>query len=227
MRGPIRQAPLATQVAREFRRLIRDGEWPVGSRIPGELELTEQLGVSRATVREALRALTGTGLLEAKVGDGTYVRARDEITGVLVRDEPTPSLSEVLDARAGLEAAAARLAARQATPEALQEMTDSLVARDRAEAQGAEEDYVIADARFHRAVVTASGNAVLMRLHAAVEGVLEDSIRDTTVLPEPPELTALHRRLDEQVRDGRSAEAAETAYALMDEVRRMAGVTRD
>jgi DNA-binding FadR family transcriptional regulator len=110
--GPVRQAPLVLQVSEQFRGLIESGAWAVGTKIPGENQLATELGVSRGTIREALRSLSLTGLLEPRVGDGTYVRATNEITGVLVRDDLS-SLDHVLNTRAGLEAAAAHLAAQR------------------------------------------------------------------------------------------------------------------
>src|SRR6478752_5800389 len=162
--NPVRQTPLVVQVAEQFRALIASGDWAVGARIPGE----NQLAVSRGTVREALRALSVAGLIEPRVGDGTYVRATDEITGVLVRDELPFTLTAVLDARAGLEAAAARLAAGSATPEALAALDRALALRTTAVEEGGHDGFVAADAAFHRAVVLASANPLLLRLHDAV-----------------------------------------------------------
>ena len=69
-----RREPLADQVIAQLRTQITSGEWPVGSRIPTEVELVEQLGVARNTVREAVRALAHNGLLDIRQGSGTYVR---------------------------------------------------------------------------------------------------------------------------------------------------------
>src|SRR4051812_12704213 len=176
VRDLVRAAPLVLQVTERFRELIRRGEWAVGARIPGEHHLAGELGVSRGTVREALRALSTTGLLEPRIGDGTYVRATDEITGVLVRDEVADGRTVVLDARAGLEAAAARLAARRAAArgtaagrgkagtDAVAALEDALAARAAAHAARDRAGYVAADAAFHRGVVVASGNPLLLRL---------------------------------------------------------------
>lgn len=219
MRGPVRQASLVTQVSEQFRELIASGEWRVGQKIPGEHELTEQLGVSRSTVREALRGLTNMGMLEPRIGDGTYVRATDEITGVLVRDDVYSALDDVLDARAGLEAATARLAARQATPESLVAISDALEARTRAHDAGQLEGYVEADAAFHHAVVRASGNPLLIRLHAAVAEVLDRSISDTSILPEDPWLGEAHSRLYEAIKAGAADDAAAIVHELIDSLK--------
>jgi DNA-binding FadR family transcriptional regulator len=217
--NPVRQAPLVVQVAEQFRALIASGDWAVGARIPGEHQLADELGVSRGTVREALRALSVAGLLEPRVGDGTYVRATDEISGVLVRGELPFTLAAVLDARAGLEAAAARLAARSATPAALAALDRALETRTAALHQGGYEGFVAADAAFHRAVVQASANPLLLRLHDAVAAVLAQSIGDTTELPEDPRVSDSHRALLEAIRSGDAERAAAAPYALFASVK--------
>ena len=60
-----------------IRALIADGTWPAGYRIPSEMELAERLGVNRLTARIAIQRLCAIGLLDIRVGDGTYVRAFD------------------------------------------------------------------------------------------------------------------------------------------------------
>jgi DNA-binding FadR family transcriptional regulator len=217
--GPDRQTPLVAQVAGEFRGLIASGRWAVGSKIPGEHRLAEELGVSRGTVREALRALSTTGLLEPRVGDGTYVRATNEITGVLVRDDPSAALTTVLDARAGLEAACARLAAVHHTPDDLAALDTALADRAAARARGDRAAYVSADVAFHRAVVAAGRNPLLLRLYDAVAEVLDQSIDDTAALPEDPRVGDSHDALLDAIRTGRPDRAAATAYGLIDAVK--------
>src|SRR5215510_1612195 len=82
---PVRAETLSLQVARQIENLITSGVWPVGTRIPPEKDLVSTLEVSRNTVREALRSLVHTGMLEARAGDGTYVRAPSELAAPLVR----------------------------------------------------------------------------------------------------------------------------------------------
>ena len=112
---PIRPEPLSTQVARQIENLITSGVWPVGSRIPAEKDLVSQLLVSRNTVREALRSLVHTGMIEARVGDGTYVRSLTELAAPLVRRVKRGSLKDAIEVRAALEKEAAHLAAVRRT----------------------------------------------------------------------------------------------------------------
>ena len=219
MQEPIRNVTLGTQLADTFRQLIVSRTWPVGQKIPSEHELALKLGVSRATVREALRALSIAGLLEPRVGDGTYVLATDEISGVLAREETSMLLEHVLDARAGLEAASARLAARQASSGALDELAAALVARTAAHDTGDMAAFVTADADFHRAVVFASGNPVLIRLYDAVAGVNAQSVEHTATLPEQSAIGVAHARLTAAI-IGKNVEGAPViAYELIDSVK--------
>ncbi|HEC63525.1 MAG TPA: FadR family transcriptional regulator, partial [Candidatus Acetothermia bacterium] len=66
----VRPTKVSTEVARQLLELIRSGAFPVGSRLPPEKELAERMGVSRASVREALAALGAVGLVESQPGRG-------------------------------------------------------------------------------------------------------------------------------------------------------------
>jgi DNA-binding FadR family transcriptional regulator len=218
LRSPVRQTPLVMQVATQFRALVESGAWPVGAKIPGENHLADQLGVSRGTVREALRALSLTGILEPRIGDGTYVRATNEITGVLVRDDLS-ALTHVLDTRAGLEAACARLAARHASAADVAGLASALTARAEAHAAGDLAAYIAADAAFHRGVIEASGNPLMIRLFDAVAEVINQSIADTAVFPEDPLVRDSHAALLDAIRHGDADGAVAASYGLIEQVK--------
>src|SRR3954449_6257021 len=100
--SPHRSA-LADQVIAALRAQITTGEWPVGSRIPTEPELVEQLGVARNTVREAVRALAHNGLLDIRQGSGTYVVATSELAVVMQRRFSDAEPLHVAELRGALE----------------------------------------------------------------------------------------------------------------------------
>ncbi|MBX9921568.1 MAG: GntR family transcriptional regulator, partial [Mycolicibacterium frederiksbergense] len=77
MAAQVQRHPLAAQAAELLLTRIRDGEWPLGHRIPGETTLAAQLGVGRSTLREAIRELAGRGVLESRQGAGVFVTAVD------------------------------------------------------------------------------------------------------------------------------------------------------
>ena len=65
------RAPLVEEITAKLRELIHSGEWPLQQRIPAEPELMAALGISRGTLREAIKALAHSGMLEVRRGDGT------------------------------------------------------------------------------------------------------------------------------------------------------------
>src|SRR5690625_3753030 len=95
-----------------LRRQITTGAWPVGSRIPIEPELTEILGVGRATVREAVRSLASIGMLETRPGRGTFVRSATPTSSVLTEFLTAYTLEELLSYRRALEVEADRKSTR-------------------------------------------------------------------------------------------------------------------
>lgn len=158
---------LAEQVADQLRRRIADGEFPVGSLIPTEAELTQQLGVSRNSVREALRSLVHVGLLGARAGYGTFVRATNEVAPTLARRLDHERAADVAEVRLLLEREGARLAAIRRTPEQAERLEAALATRT---AQIGRPGYEDADIEFHRVLLEASGNELLAELYRGVGG---------------------------------------------------------
>jgi len=224
---PVRREPLAAQVAGRFRALIENGTWPVGARIPGENQLAAELRVSRGTVREALRALSVAGLLDPRVGDGTYVRARDELSALLGRDAAATELEHALDVREVLEAAAARRAARHADREQVRQLEDALAARALAYQGGDRGAYVAADVRFHAMISGICGNPLLSRLYEAVSGVMTDVIRQTPMPAPEPTVEHLHVELVQAIAEHDADKAERIAVDLIEEVKFLSAVLKD
>ncbi|MET8636221.1 FadR/GntR family transcriptional regulator [Streptomyces sp. NPDC004096] len=163
---PTERASLVAQVIGQLQNLIESGEWPVGTRIPAEPVLTETLGVGRNTVREAVRALVHTGMLQTRQGDGTYVRASDSLGAALRRRLHRAGLMETQEVRSALERDAARLAARRRTDADLQVLRSALADRTTAWEAADVEAFVQADLAFHRAVVAAAYNGMLSDIYS-------------------------------------------------------------
>ncbi|WP_030691679.1 FadR/GntR family transcriptional regulator [Streptomyces globisporus] len=210
--GHPRRTGLSDQVIAELRNQITSGEWPVGSRIPTEPELVEQLGVARNTVREAVRALAHNGLLDIRQGSGTYVVATSELAGVMHRRFAGSDPRHVAELRSTLESAAARFAAGRRTERDLKQLDALLVRREEAWDSGDAERFVTADAAFHHAVVAASGNEVLTELYADLGDLLRDWLRDDVGQVLRPENHMDHARLVDAIREG-DAERAGTEAA--------------
>jgi len=207
-------ATLPERVADQLRRRIAAGEFPVGALLPTEQELTRELGVSRNSVREALRSLVHAGLLGARAGYGTFVRATNDIAPTLARRIDLERADDVAEVRAILEREGARLAAQRATAAQRRQLRKALDARTAAQDGPA---YAAADVAFHQLLLEASGNALLAELYRGVGGHEQaliplhepglDFAAETTVLRD---VDAAHAAIVDAV-DARDGEAAATA----------------
>jgi DNA-binding FadR family transcriptional regulator len=173
---PLRTAERSSLVGRvidQLRTLIESGEWPVGSKIPAEPVLVESLGVGRNTVREAVRALVHNGMLEPRQGDGTYVRADDDLGAAMLRRLRRAGHLEALEIRASLERDAARLAALRRTPADVAALRAVMARREAARLEHDDEKLITADIEFHRIAVATAHNGMLTDLYCH----LTDGIR--------------------------------------------------
>jgi DNA-binding FadR family transcriptional regulator len=218
--APTRSPTLATQVAQQLEALISSGEWPIGRRIPPESELMALLGVSRNTLREGLRSLVHVGMLESRVGDGTYVRAFTELEAPLVRRAQRAGAVDAVELRAILERGAARLAASRRTPSDIANLRQLLQRQREAGVAGDRAAYAEADSALHRAVLACCGNTLLAEVYDHLGGALK-----LTVSPELwdralalREIT-LHAALVEAIAAGEEAAAERAATRLLEALR--------
>jgi len=150
----------------EIKQLIVSGQVLPGGRMPSEKELSAQLGLSRSSLREAVRALSLLRVLDVRHGDGTYVTSLrpDLLVGVLesavdlLQDR---ALSEVFELRRVLEAAGTEMAASRISSGELAGVADSLRAMEGLTDPG---EYIRADLEFHDRLVRAGGNDMLAAL---------------------------------------------------------------
>ncbi|MGE8201830.1 MAG: FadR/GntR family transcriptional regulator, partial [Variovorax sp.] len=154
------QAPrtsLADTAADSIRAEISAGRWAVGSRIPIEPQLAQLLGVSRGTVREAVKTLVSRGLLEVRQGSGTYVRSGFDPSSSLQKMR-LASLRDQFEVRRALEVEAARLAAVRHTARDLRRLHTLLDKRGTFDASDNGAGFIERDLAFHLAIVDVSGN---------------------------------------------------------------------
>lgn len=213
---------LADEAILRIKEMIVTGKLAPGARLPREADLASQLGLSRNSLREAVRALSMINILDVKQGDGTYVTSLepqvllDTLTFVVDfhRDD---SVLEFLRVRRILEPAAAAMAAQlidEVALSALQRVVD-------ASSPDAEPEELFAlDAEFHRLIGVASGNSVLASL---IEGLSGPTNR-ARVWRGRTEVGAQERTVREHraILDALAAHAPDIAHAAM--VGHVAGV---
>lgn len=212
------RTPVPQRAVDRIKAMIAGGEVGPGERLPTERELSLQLGVSRSSMREAIRALITLGVLESRHGAGVYVTALRpadllETFSVLAEVSQGNTLREVLQIRRMLEPSATALAAARATDEDL-ERIGALLTR----MEGDDPHTVTADLGFHQAIVASTGNATL----AAVNDGLSSRSFFARVWAGhrqaglTAQLRADHRDIHEALvaRDPDAARAAATAHVL-------------
>lgn len=174
----MKKASLSQQTARRLYSLITaEKKFAPGEKLPNELELSREMGVSRATLREAIQALTAQGVLEVRRGRGTYVSKRvaeiDDF-GFSTLGQVRGQLRDLFELRAVFEPEAAALACRRASAE---ELAGILAQGERAAAAiRAGEDRTQADLEFHAAIVRATHNEFMSRLLPIISQAVETAI---------------------------------------------------
>ena len=218
---PVTPIPTHELVLEQLQRSIDLGHFAPGERLPPERDLARQLGVSRTTVREAVRVLAGEGVVEVR---------RGSTGGITVRtDGPRPAslrrrlreFDEIIDFRLAVEPMAARLAAGRRTKTEVAALGTALARLDELAAHGAEgrvADWLRADTDYHLLIGRAARNAPLLRATetgragmfnpvGAVWPRLKDAAHDQ------------HREIFEAIRDGDGAGAAAAMTAHIEGTR--------
>jgi GntR family transcriptional repressor for pyruvate dehydrogenase complex len=177
---PVRRRRLYEDVVQQLQSLISSGRLEPGDQLPAERALADQLAVSRTSVREALRILEARGMVEARPGQGLFVRGRrtEEIVSILaaylVRERE--SFLEVLDVREALERKAAERAAILATSKDIDALKAAVIAMQEEVLEGRLP--LDSDTDFHRALAIASRNEVLRQMLDTVMGLMSQRRRD-------------------------------------------------
>lgn len=169
-----RDPTLAERVTESILQRILAGEFKPGDKLPSERELGEQFGVSRTVVREAVRGLTGRGLVSVRAGSGLRVEAIDptavaESLAMLLRSNHEFDYHHVHEVRAMLEVQMAGTAADRADDKDLEDVRRAAEAMENA--RGVEQS-ALCDLEFHRAIGRATHNPLYLVLHDAMGDAL-------------------------------------------------------
>jgi GntR family transcriptional regulator, transcriptional repressor for pyruvate dehydrogenase complex len=213
--GPGSDGRITEQILTQVRDLIARGELRPGDRLPPERDLAVNLGVSRPSVRAALKSLISMGVLRARRGSGTYVTdGPPELVSeplTLLAALHGFTLNEIFEARRSLEAMLAGMAAERATGDQLVEMAEELANMYATLADPPQ--FLLHDIRFHKAIARASGNPVLATVAEMVSAMHYERRSETIGRASGLEETAAdHRRIFQAIRGG-SPDAARQAMA--------------
>jgi len=209
---------LPQTVAREIQNMIQTGVLKPGEKIPSQRELSEQFGVSRASLREALLTLETLGMVKTEAGRGTFVTAPAErAAGPAANMAPwrysqSYSAFDVFQTRALLEGEIAKLAAGRLTQRQLDEMEQATETMERSWEKQDVISNVEADLQFHATIVSACSNVMMQALYQTVRELITETQRQPIPITDPARMRnsiAEHRRVIEALRlnDGNLAKA--------------------
>lgn len=174
---PIKKTRIAEEVADRIRKLILDGTFPAGRPMPSERRLREQFGVSRGSIRDALRILETIGLLETRHGQGTFPKELtvDRLVSPLasVMTYRQDLQDELMDVRRMFEPAVARAAATRATEEDFADLQRILDAQRRKLKTG--QSAIVEDTAFHATLARSTRNRVVVSIMATLNDLLVES----------------------------------------------------
>jgi GntR family transcriptional repressor for pyruvate dehydrogenase complex len=210
--GRLVRSRLYEQVAEQITAWIADNGLQPGDRIPPERELAARLGVSRATLSQALVALEVIGVVAVRHGDGTIVtqsRTRRIVEAIRAHADRLP---EIIETRDALETKIAALAAARRTDEDLARIDAALEAMaDDIEAGGRG---VEGDERFHGAVTAAAHSLLLARLMDEIGDLIKETRIESLSQPDRPKASlAGHRAIADAIRAEDPEAASEAMHA--------------
>lgn len=175
---PIRSQRAFEEIATQIRAQLAEGKLRVGNRLPSERALSEQFGVSRNTLREALRSLEHAGLVRLQKGatGGAFItEASGEAiaTGLLdMYHSGTISPAQLTEARIWIESIVVREACQRATAEDLERLRENVRQAEAANARGDLDERAEVNLEFHRILARMTGNPVVLILMESVLSVL-------------------------------------------------------
>ncbi len=216
---------ISRRIAEQLREAIVSGQFKIGERLPTEDELAQRYGVSRPSVREALKRLAAQNLVRAKRGPSggnfvvqpSYEDLAESLSGAatLLVGMGALGIDEIIEARRSLQGSCLEQAAQNATPEQIQNIEIALARQQ--DPDISDEAFCQADVAFHRALVDATGNGMLrFVMYTVIEALIPVTNMVVTVVRQRRDILALHQEMLEQLRVGDAEALQQTMDKLLD-----------
>lgn len=182
--NPIKRESISEQVFEQMKLQILDRKWVPGEKLPSETELGSIFCVSRVTIRQALQKLAVLGLIETRLGEGSFVREVDVGTQVKTALIPSAylqhhSTEEVLDFRCAVEVETAGLAAQRASEQDILELKRLLAQQMEDEANRTPQSFADNDLAFHMTIAKSTGNSLIVATYEILGDILGSAMLHT------------------------------------------------
>lgn len=222
---PIIKSSISKQIADQLRNSIINGRFKTGERLPTEDELANRYGVSRATIREALKRLAAQNLVRSRRGPAggnfvnqpTHEELAESLSGAatLLVSLGSMDIEEIVDARRVLQGGCLKLAAQHAKPEHVQKVQAALVRQKQAGIS--DEAFCHADVAFHRALVDAADNSMIrFVMYTTIEALVPITNMVLSYVKDRHEIIAIHERLLSALEQKREDELEIALNQLLD-----------
>ena len=212
---PVARASLSDKIVEQLIDLISRDVLKPGERLPSERELCKRFGVGRTSLREALRSLSVMGILDGRVGEGTFVCNKKNYLekalqwGLLLDHK---KVQDLIETRVMLESQTAFLAAQRATEEDKREIEQTLQGME--ESLEEPEKFLEFDLQFHLLIARATQNSILYSLLSMTRGYLQEWIKGSLSDPSAAKVGTRaslslrqHQKIFTALRQGRAEEA--------------------
>jgi len=219
------KASISKQIAEQLRAAIVAGQFKIGERLPTEDELAQRYGVSRPSVREALKRLAAQNLVRARRGptggnfviQPSYGELAESLSGAatLLVGMGALDIEEIIQARRNLQGSCADLAVQNAGEQHIAKLDAALQRQQDPEIS--DEAFCQADVAFHRALVDATDNGMLrFVMYTVIEALIPVTNMVVTVVRERSDIISLHRQMLAQLQQRDSAALKGSIDSLMD-----------
>jgi GntR family transcriptional repressor for pyruvate dehydrogenase complex len=219
--GPVTRPRLYEVIVEQLVAYISDKNLREGDRLPAERDLAAKLGVSRASVSQALVALEVQGVLSVRHGDGAILLRRPtEERAIRALREHADRIPDIIEARVALEVNLAGLAAARRTDTEMAAI-DAAIATMEAEVEAGDRG-VLGDEMFHEAITAAAHSSLLAKLMHEISGLIRETrIESLSQQNRPRASLEGHRRIADAVR---KQDADEASRAMADHIRLVSDV---
>jgi len=181
---PIKNKRTTEIILEQIKQFMIEGQLNPGDKLPTEMELAERFQVSRTSIRESLSALSLTGILEIRQGEGIFVKHSpsnaviEPLTFILLMEKN--HVQNILEVRKALEIESVDLAAQRRTEQDIESLRDLLERMEKDLPEAKNSEYL--DLAFHLALATASKNPLLDRLMNTVQEIFGQTLKVTRTL---------------------------------------------
>jgi DNA-binding FadR family transcriptional regulator len=219
------KASISKQIAEQLRAAIVAGQFKIGQRLPTEDELAQRYGVSRPSVREALKRLAAQNLVRARRGptggnfvvQPSYAELAESLSGAatLLVGMGALGIEEIIEARRTLQGSCMTLAVSNVNQGHLQDIETALNRMQ--DPKISDESFCQADVAFHRALVDATDNGMLrFVMYTVIEALIPVTNMVVTVVRERSDIISLHRQMLEHLKQGNTEELKARMDELLD-----------